>query len=80
MADSIKPVQAWIRDHLDIVSLHSHLIPGKGSLDIEEIVKTIVGIGFEGPIIMIAYRYGISGKSFVDLAVESKEYIEKITD
>jgi len=78
MADSIKPVQAWIRDHLDIVSLHSHLVPGKGSLDIEEIVKTIAGINFSGPIIMIAYRYGISGKSFVDLAADSKEYVEKI--
>ncbi len=80
MADSIKPVQAWVRDHLDIVSLHSHLIPGRGSLDIEEIVRTIVGIEFDGPIIMIAYRYGISGKSFVDLAVESKKYIEGILE
>lgn len=80
MADSIKPVQAWIRDHLDIVSLHSHLLPGKGSLDIPEIVRTIAGINFSGPIIMIAYRYGITGKSFVDLAVESKEYVEKILD
>ena len=80
MADSIKPVQAWIRDHLDITALHSHLVPGKGSLDIEDIVKTIVGIGFEGPIIMIAYRYGITGRSFVDIAVECKEYVERITD
>jgi myo-inositol catabolism protein IolH len=80
MADSIKPVQAWIRDHLDIVSLHSHLVPGKGSLDIEEIVKTIANIEFSGPMIMIAYRYGITGKSFVDLASESKEYVEKILD
>lgn len=80
MADSIKPVQAWIRDHLDIISLHSHLIPGRGSLDIEEIVRTLVSIGFDGPVIMIAYRYGITGKSFVDLAVESKEYVENILD
>ena len=79
MADSIKPVQAWIRDHLDIVSLHSHLVPGKGSLDIEGIMRTIVGIRFDGPIIMIAYRYGITGRSFVDLAVESKDYVEKVT-
>jgi sugar phosphate isomerase/epimerase len=78
MADSIKPVQAWIRDHLDIVALHSHLVPGKGSLDIEEIMKTIASIDFSGPVIMIAYRYGISNKSFVDLAVESKGYVEKI--
>jgi myo-inositol catabolism protein IolH len=80
LADSIKPVQAWIRDHLDIVSLHSHLVPGKGSLNIEEILKALVTIDFDGPVIMIAYRYGISGKSFVDLAVESKEYVEKILD
>lgn len=80
MADSIKPVQAWIRDHLDIVSLHSHLVPGKGSLDIEEILKTIVDIDFQGPMIMIAYRYGISDKSFVELAVESRDYVEKILD
>jgi sugar phosphate isomerase/epimerase len=80
MADSIKPVQAWIRDHVDIVSLHSHLIPGKGSLDIEGIVKAIVKTRFEGPVIMIAYRYGISDKSFVDLAVESKKYVEGILE
>ena len=28
--------------------------------------------------IMIPYRYGITGKSFADLAAESKEYVEKI--
>ncbi len=80
MADSIKPVQAWIRDHLDIVSLHSHLVPGKGSLDIEEIVRTISRIDFEGPMIMIGYRYGISDKSFVDLSVESRDYVERIIE
>jgi sugar phosphate isomerase/epimerase len=80
MADSIKPVQAWIRDHLDIISLHSHLVPGKGALDIESIVKTLVEIDFDGPMIMIPYRYGITGKSFVDLAVESKEYVERILE
>ncbi|HYB03248.1 MAG TPA: sugar phosphate isomerase/epimerase [Nitrososphaerales archaeon] len=80
MADSIKPVQAWIRDHLDIVSLHSHLIPGRGALNIEDIVKTLADMQFSGPIIMIAYRYGISDKSFVDLAVESKDYVQKILD
>jgi len=78
MADSIKPVQAWIRDHLDIISLHSHLVPGKGALDIESIVRTLVEIDFDGPMIMIPYRYGITGQSFVDLAAESKEYVEKI--
>ena len=41
MGDSIKPVQAWIRDHLDIISLHSHLVPGKGSIDIEATVRTV---------------------------------------
>jgi sugar phosphate isomerase/epimerase len=80
MADSIKPVQAWIRDHLDIVSLHSHLVPGKGSLDMEEVIRGIVRSGFEGPVIMIPYRYGISDKSLVDLAVESRVYVEKILD
>jgi sugar phosphate isomerase/epimerase len=80
MADSIKPVQAWIRDHLDIVSLHSHLLPGRGSLNIEDIVKTLARMEFPGPIIMIAYRYGISDKSFVDLAVESKNYVQNILD
>ena len=78
MADSIKPVQAWIRDHLDISAIHSHLVPGKGFVDIEGILRALVKADFQGPMIMIPYRYGISDKSFVDLAVEAKQYVEAI--
>jgi len=78
MADSIKPVQAWIRDHLDIPAIHSHLVPGKGYVDIEGILRALVEVDFQGPMIMIPYRYGISDKSFVDLASEAKQYVEDI--
>ena len=48
MADSLKPVQMWVRDHLDIEAYHSHLLPGKGSVDIAAASKLLVKIGFEG--------------------------------
>jgi sugar phosphate isomerase/epimerase len=78
MADSIKPVQAWIRDHLDISAIHSHLVPGKGFVDIEGILRALFEVDFNGPMIMIPYRYGISDKSFIELASESKDYVERI--
>ena len=78
MADSLKPAQMWIRDHFDIQPYHSHLVPGKGSLDIKSAVQTLVDIGFEGPVLQIPYRYGISDKSFTDLAIDSKRAVERM--
>jgi sugar phosphate isomerase/epimerase len=80
MADSIKPVQAWIRDHLDISAIHSHLVPGKGFVDIEGILRALIEVDFQGPMIMIPYRYGISDKSFVELASDAKEYVERMLE
>jgi myo-inositol catabolism protein IolH len=78
MADTLRPAQMWIRDHFDLQPYHSHLVPGKGSLDIKSIVKTLVDIGYEGTVTMIPYRYGIDDKSFAELSSESKSYVESI--
>lgn len=78
MADSLGPSQMWIRDRLDWQPYHSHLVPGKGSLDIKGILKTLVEIDFDGPVLMIPYRFGISDKSFTQLSSDSKKVVESI--
>jgi sugar phosphate isomerase/epimerase len=78
MADSLSPAQMWIRDHFDAQPYHSHLVPGKGSLDIRSAVKVLLQIDFQGPVLQIPYRYGIADKSFVDLAIDSKKVVERL--
>ncbi len=78
MADTLNPAQMWIRDHVDISPYHCHLVPGKGVLNIKEIVKTLVEMNFEGPVLVMPYRYGISDRSFAELSLESKDVIEGI--
>ena len=78
MADTLNPAQMWIRDHVDISPYHCHLVPGKGVLNIKEIVKTLVEMNFEGPVFVMPYRYGISDRSFAELSLESKDVIEGI--
>lgn len=78
MADTLRPAQMWIRDHFDTQPYHSHLVPGKGSLDIKSIVRTLVDIGYEGTVTMIPYRYGIYDKSFAELSADAKRYVESI--
>jgi sugar phosphate isomerase/epimerase len=78
MGDSLKPAQMWIRDHFDVQPYHSHLVPGKGSIDIRAALRALVDVHFEGPVLQIPYRYGISGKSFADLAIDSKNAVERM--
>jgi myo-inositol catabolism protein IolH len=80
MADSLRPAQMWIRDHFDTQPNHSHLVPGRGGVDIKGALNELVRQKFEGPILMIPYRYGVSDRSFAELAGESKEIVEKMLD
>ena len=78
MADSLHPVQMWVRDHFDIEPYHNHLIPGRGSVDIKAVLKALVDIEFDGPMVMIPYRYGVFDKSYTQLSTESKKVVEKM--
>ncbi len=78
MADSLKPAQVWVRDHYDLQPYHSHLLPGRGSVDIRGALRELVRDGFDGPVLMIPYRYGVSDASFADLSGEAKDTVEKM--
>jgi sugar phosphate isomerase/epimerase len=78
MADSLHPVQMWVRDHFDIDAYHNHLIPGRGSVDIKAVLKTLVSIRFDGPVVMIPYRYGVFDKSYTQLSTEAKRVVERM--
>lgn len=78
MADTLHPTQMWIRGHFDIESYHSHLIPGKGSVDIKGVLKALVNVGFEGPMVMIPYRYGVFDKTYTQLSTEARKVTERM--
>jgi sugar phosphate isomerase/epimerase len=78
MADTLRPLQMWVQQHREILPIHSHLIPGEGNLDIKSIVRTLDRINFDGPVVLIPYRFGRYPKSFSDLNREAKQAIEKM--
>jgi myo-inositol catabolism protein IolH len=76
VADSLKPAQMWIRDHFDTQPYHSHLLPGQGAVDIRGALQELVKVGFDGPLLMIPYRYGISDSSFTELAERARDSVD----
>ena len=78
MADSLRPAQMWIRDHFDTQPNHSHLLPGRGEVDIRGALRELLREKFEGAILMIPYRYGISDLSFAELAGRAKDTVEEM--
>lgn len=78
MADSLRPAQMWIRDHFDTQPNHSHLLPGRGEVDIQGALTELARADFGGTILMIPYRYGIADASFSELAGRAKRTVEKM--
>lgn len=78
MADSLRPAQMWIRDHFDTQPNHSHLLPGRGEVDIKGALSQLVKEKFDGAVLMIPYRYGISEASFAELAGMARDTVEKM--
>jgi sugar phosphate isomerase/epimerase len=80
VADALKPIQMWLYQHREINKNHSHLLPGKGMVDIKGALRALKALGYTGPLILIPYRYGMYPKSFSDLALEAKQTIDKMTE
>ena len=78
VADSLKPAQMWVRDHFDTQPYHNHLLPGQGAVDIEGALRELVKLRFEGPLLMIPYRYGVSDSSFSELAGKARDEVKRI--
>jgi sugar phosphate isomerase/epimerase len=78
MADSLKPAQMWVRDHFDTQPYHNHLLPGRGAVDIRGALEELVKLHFEGPLLMIPYRYGISDASFSELAGAARDEVKRM--
>ena len=78
LADSLKPIQTWLYQHREINKVHSHLLPGKGMVDIKAALTTLKKIDYDGPLILIPYRYGMYPMNFLDLISESKSIVEKL--
>jgi sugar phosphate isomerase/epimerase len=78
LADSLKPIQMWVIQHREILPEHSHLPIGKGMVDIKGILRTLKKIDFQGPVLLMPYRYGMYPRSFADLQLEAKQSVEKL--
>lgn len=76
LADSLMPIQMWVIQHREVYPYHSHLPIGKGMVDIKGILKTIKKIDFQGPVLLMPYRYGWHTKTFSDLQLEAKQTVE----
>jgi sugar phosphate isomerase/epimerase len=78
LADSLMPIQMWVIQHREVYPYHSHLPIGKGMVDIKGILRTIRKIDFQGPVLLMPYRYGWHTKTFSDLQLEAKETVERM--
>ncbi|MFX0205016.1 MAG: sugar phosphate isomerase/epimerase family protein [Candidatus Hodarchaeota archaeon] len=78
LADSLKPIQMWVYQHREIYPYHNHLLPGKGMIDIKEVLKTLEKINFTGPITLIPYLYGMYPTTLAEVQLEAKKYVEKM--
>jgi len=80
MADSLKPNQMWVYQHREVFRNHSHLLPGKGMIDIKGVLKTLKKIDYTGHITLIPYTLGMYPKTLADLQLEAKQTIEKMME
>jgi sugar phosphate isomerase/epimerase len=78
LADSLMPIQMWVIQHREVYPYHSHLPIGKGMVDIKGILKAMKKIDFQGPVLLMPYRYGWHTKSFSELQLEAKQSVEQM--
>jgi sugar phosphate isomerase/epimerase len=80
LADSLRPVQMWLYQHREVNKMHSHLLPGRGMIDIKGALTALKEIDYDGPLVLIPYRYGMYPMNFLDLISESKNIVEKLEE